>query len=228
MAASSRRGARQSAPSDPSAEHFNILPADAYTNASGAELQLFSMVQRDTELLGLFSELRRAEERSERKPVHGDVRLDQFLVAGKEIFLVDWEEFRIGDPARDVGAFLGEVIFRALLAVFMNEGLHDSVEDGAGLRSKILEVGAGEIESRSAFLGTFLEAYGAHHGVPGEEFRIRTVSYAGWHLLDRVIANARRSYHLPATMRGVAGIGRAALFAPTRYASSFGFKGEGA
>lgn len=209
----------------PSAERFNILPADIYTNSSGAEIQFFTMLQRDMDLLDSLKKLRRSESRIKGNPVHGDVRLDQFLLTREELFLIDWEECRIGDPARDVGAFIGDMVFRTLLKVFTDEGLQKSADEGADLRGEILEVGAAGIESGADLLGAFLDAYHSTHDVRDEDFQDRVVSWSGWHLLDRVIANAQRSHHLPATMKGTAGIGRAALLMPSRHASSFGFAG---
>lgn len=210
----------------PSVELFNILPADSYANSSAAEIQFFTMLQRDTDLLDSLTKLRRAESRTKGNPVHGDVRLDQFLATREKLFLIDWEECRIGDPARDVGAFIGDVVFRTLLKIFTDEGLQKSADEGADLRGEILEVGASGIESGADLLGAFLDAYHSTHDVRDEDFQDRVVSWAGWHLLDRVIANAQRSHHLPATMKGTAGIGRAALLVPSRHASSFGFAGD--
>jgi len=47
--------------------------------------------------------------------IHGDIRLDNWLVGVSPInrsrtWLVDWESAGVGDPAWDVGSFLGEVL----------------------------------------------------------------------------------------------------------------------
>ncbi len=48
------------------------------------------------------------------RPIHRDFYADQVLVAGERLTLVDFDEFCLGDPALDVGNFLGHVIEQAL------------------------------------------------------------------------------------------------------------------
>lgn len=96
-----------SAPSQPSVAAFTALPLESHRTSSAAELRVWSMLQQDAELVEAIVELRRAEAAAETCPTHGDLRLDQLLLSGHDFHLLDCEELRLGDPARDTGAFIG-------------------------------------------------------------------------------------------------------------------------
>ncbi|ASU82828.1 hypothetical protein CDO52_08575 [Nocardiopsis gilva YIM 90087] len=215
-----------SRPPLPPVDRLKVLPVSMYAESSGAELQLFGLLQRDDKLLAALTGLRRGEELAAAAPIHGDVRLDQFLVVNGTVHIIDWEEFRSGDPARDVGAFVGDVIFRALLRIFEDADVVEGADrSGEPFRRRILEAGEREVEAEAPVLASFWDAYFSARSPHDREFSRRAVAYAGWHLIDRVVASAQKSVHLPATLRAVMGIGRSALLAPHVHGRVFGVGG---
>jgi hypothetical protein len=54
---------------------------------------------------------------------------------------------------------------------------------------------------------------------------VRATAFAGWHLLDRLVAGALSSARLSAIQRAAAGVGRAALVNPEKFATTLGFGG---
>ncbi len=58
-------------------------------------------------------------------------------------------------------------------------------------------------------------------------FAARATAFAGWHLLDRMIAGATKTARLSGIQRAAAGVGRAALLNPEKFAATLGFE-EGA
>ncbi|WTK98850.1 aminoglycoside phosphotransferase family protein [Streptomyces sp. NBC_01508] len=98
----------------PPVEDLRSLPLEHYVNATGAFIQGWGLLQRDAALPDGLERLRAAEADAARVPIHGDLRPDQFLLTESALYVNDWEEFRLGDPARDVGAYVGEWLHRAV------------------------------------------------------------------------------------------------------------------
>ena len=70
-----------------------------YAGCTGAELELFSLLQQDSELVETIMQ------QSHDNDVcicHGDIRLDQFIFTDEDIWIIDFEELRKGDPSRDL------------------------------------------------------------------------------------------------------------------------------
>ena len=47
-------------------------------------------------------------------PSHGSLRLDQILLQEDQIVIIDWDEFSLANPARDLGNFLAYLAWRAI------------------------------------------------------------------------------------------------------------------
>ncbi|MEW1691366.1 class V lanthionine synthetase subunit LxmK [Streptomyces sp. NPDC091265] len=212
--------------------HVQALPLDTFANASRAELEAWALLQRDDEVIEALEQLNASSLRADRRPVHADLRLDQFLVSRGELYLSDWEEFRLADPARDIGSFTGEWLHRAVLAAAPDDA-------GTGLThpQAVARITAEikRIRPRiSAFWNGYLEAHDhradadragrADTGPPphGDGLEIRATAFAGWHLYDRLLAGASHSPRLGAMSRAAAGIGRRIVLSAERFTAAVG------
>ncbi|MFI5678374.1 class V lanthionine synthetase subunit LxmK [Streptomyces cellulosae] len=206
----------------PPVEDLRSLPLEMYVNATGAFVQAWGLLQRDTALLEELERLRAAEDGLVRVPVHGDLRLDQFLLTDTAFYVNDWEEFRLGDPARDVGAYVGEWLHRAVLRIPAQET--DDAFSAVLTHEEVVARGSEELTRVLPLVSAFHRGY-REGGGPGDDgFVVRATSYAGWHLIDRLIASTRESGRLSAIVRAAAGIGRTALLDPRSFVSTVGLR----
>lgn len=207
----------------PPVEWLAALPWHLYANASAPQLEVWRRLQGDAELRTALVALRTAEACAPLRPLHGDVRLDQFLVTPDgSSQLVDFEEFRLGDAARDVGAFVGEWLHRAVLDLN-----RDDEDSGAELdHEEVLARGARSLARRQPLISAFWQAYTTVAAAGGRTldsgFADRAAAFAGWHLLDRLIAAAENRSRLSAFEWAGAGIGRQALLQPRNTAIVLG------
>ncbi|GAA4012964.1 hypothetical protein GCM10022247_39470 [Allokutzneria multivorans] len=198
---------------------FDELPLPVYLEASGAELEVWRLVQPDRELRAVLNALAAQESVTVRTPVHGDLRLDQLRIADGAVHLTDWEEFGLADPAVDVGAFVGQWVQRAVLGI--TEPDRDAVENSLSHKDIIQRTTAGLNEVRP-IVEAFWSGYRAARGGAGDGLAARATAFAGWHMFDRMIAVARESSQVSAVQRAAAGIGRRLLLDPARYAGVVG------
>lgn len=219
----------------PPVEDLRSLPLEIYVNATGAFVQAWALLQRDGALLEALERLRAAEAGVARVPVHGDLRLDQFLVSGTAFtgtaltdraftdtpfYVNDWEEFRLGDPARDVGAYVGEWLHRAVLRIPGQET--DDAFSPVLTHEDVVARGSEELARVLPLISGFHRGYREGGGPDDDGLVVRATSYAGWHLIDRLIASTRESGRLSAIVRAAAGIGRTALLDPRSFVSTVG------
>jgi len=206
----------------PSLELVDGISFQTYLASSAAELEVWRLIQSDRPLREGLVRLKEMEKHAGLCPVHTDFRLDQLLVRDDQVDIIDWEEFRLGDPARDVGSYIGDWVFRATLDV----ARADDGETGfivEPTHSEVVERGVRSMARLKPLVSSFWRAY--TRAVPvGEGFRRRVAAYAGWHLFDRLIASAWQSPRLPAIARAGAGIGRNLLLDPDRYAAAAGIE----
>ncbi|MFI6081406.1 hypothetical protein ACIBBB_10590 [Streptomyces sp. NPDC051217] len=196
-----------------------------YVNATGAFIQGWGLLQRDGALLDGLERLRATETDAARVPIHGDLRLDQFLATEAALYVNDWEEFRLGDPARDVGAYVGEWLHRAVLRIPSQET--DDAFSATLTHEEVVARGSVELDRVLPLIAAFHRGY-REGGGPGDEgLVVRATSYAGWHLIDRLIASTKENGRLSAIVRAAAGIGRTALLDPRSFVSTVGL-GEAA
>lgn len=198
---------------------IRALPLPLFVGASAAEIEAWSILQQDPEIAQALTELRARERETAQVPIHADLRLDQFLLADGHLQLTDWEEFRLGDPARDVGAFAGEWLHRAVL------GIAAPPDPGAleleVSTEAIVARGVAELERLRTRTAAFWAAY-LQGGPVDHALAERATAFAGWHLLDRVLASAGQRPKLSAVERAAAGIGRTALLAPEQFVDTLG------
>ncbi|MEU9372484.1 class V lanthionine synthetase subunit LxmK [Streptomyces sp. NPDC048255] len=214
----------RSTPALPSPELLEALPAAAFEEFSGAELETWRLLQNDAQLIGAVHRLLDAERAAPRVPAHCDLRMDQFLITGhpgadSRLHVADWEEFRLADPARDVGGFAGEWLHRAVHDIVTSRGDADTAAF-AGLsmtRETVLARGAEKLARLRPVVQEFWRGYRDARPDADPGLAERATAFAGWHLLDRLLAGAMRSNRLLGIERAAAGIGRTALLDPARF-----------
>lgn len=187
---------------------LTALPLAVFPQLSAAELETWSLLQQDRELVAALAALRQDEAAAPKVPIHGDLRLDQFLLADGDLWLCDWEEFRLGDAARDLGALVGEFLNHAFSAL-------TETEDGATVdHASIMRRGSERLEEILPTIRRTIDAYEQAVGHPVDDMLLRACRFAGWHLIDRLLAAAHEKARLHPLARAVAGIGRSIVTGP--------------
>jgi hypothetical protein len=109
------------APRPASSTHVHRPDLDTMRSLSAAAVDLTRVIQGFHELCAELDELFAC--RSHKAVIHGDVRWDNFLVMRgpsrrwTRLQLIDWELCGVGDPAVDIGSFLGEYLRAWLLSI---------------------------------------------------------------------------------------------------------------
>ncbi|MEU6893023.1 class V lanthionine synthetase subunit LxmK [Streptomyces sp. NPDC046557] len=207
----------------PPLEFFDSLPLAYHTQASGASLEAWGMLQRDTELTLALRRLRAVEAAAAVTSVHGDLRLDQFLLHDGRLLLCDWEEFRKADPARDIGAFVGEWLHRAVLDIPAKDAELSGPSSQLS-HQDIVQRGVAELNRLRTRNVAFWQGYRATTAVTDPGLPVRATAFAGWHLIDRVFASAEQRPRLTALDRAAAGIGRSAVMHPEKFTTVLGLE----
>ncbi|MET9645431.1 class V lanthionine synthetase subunit LxmK [Streptomyces syringium] len=212
-----------SPPSQPSVRLLHGIPLPMFENFSFGEVQSWQLMQQDEQLVKAVEALREKELAAPKVPSHCDLRVDQFLVSDEEFHVTDWEEFRLADPARDVGAFAGEWLYRSVLDIVTDRG--DTVFLDVELTHElVIERGVEKMQRLLPLVREFWRGYREVRPVVDEGLAHRATAFAGWHLLDRLMASSQKSARLSGIERAAAGIGRAALLAPHKFAATLGFE----
>ncbi|WP_344077791.1 class V lanthionine synthetase subunit LxmK [Streptomyces crystallinus] len=217
----------RSLPSLPDAGLLRAMPLAMYNELSFAELEAWRLMQHDAALIEALEVLQEWESRAPRVPSHCDFRVDQLLVGDDHVpILADWEEFRLADPARDVGSFAGEWLYRSVLDIVTRRGdTGPSAFDDLELtHDQVLARGAEKLERLLPLVHRFWDGYRTVRTDLDAQFTVRATAFAGWHLLDRLIAGAAQSQRLSGIERAAAGIGRGALLTPHKFAPLLGFE----
>jgi hypothetical protein len=195
-------------PQRPELELLDALTPTAYLAASAAQLELWALLQADRPVVDALHRLRAWERAAPHRPVHGDLRPDQFLRYGDHLHLTDWEDFRIADPARDIGNMAGNWLYQAVLT-----GRDASVLDSPALDRARRRIAA------------FWRGYAGGRSVADANIATRATAYAGWHQYDMSTALAARHSRLTGTAFATAGLGRQLLLDPGRLAATIGLGG---
>jgi hypothetical protein len=191
----------RSTPLLPSPALLRGLPLAMFGDAGHAAPGAWSPPRRDHVLVAAVDDLTSRERAAPPVPAHCDLRVDRILVTGDRILITDWEECRLADPARDVGSFAGEWLYRSALA-----------------------------RSRSR-ITAFWRGYRSIRVQVDDGLAARATAFAGWHLLERMVAGAAQRPGSPGAAqrpgspgieRAAASIGRTALCAPDRFVTALG------
>ncbi len=203
----------------PSAEFLDGLPRWVYAACSAAELQAWSLMQHDGPLAEAIRLLLALQDQAAVTPAHCDMRLEQLFLGAGRLYLCDWEEFRLADPARDVGSFAGEWLHQAITSM----AAADENADAFSHADIVQRITAG-IERQRPRIVAFWAGYRRARPVADLDLAIRATAFAGWHMFDRMLAVARRFARLRAIDRAAAGIGRTILLSPAAHAATLGLE----
>ncbi len=209
----------------PSAHMLVGISDRLFDQLSFAELEGWRLLQSDGELRAAVADLVAGEPDRPRVPAHCDLRVDQFLLAPDALHLSDWEEFRLADPARDVGAFAGEWLYRSVLDIVTTRGGLPAIETEI-THEEVLDRGVRNLQRLRGRVQAFWAGYLDARPDPDPALAERSTAFAGWHLLDRLLAGAARASRLSGIERAAAGIGRAALLTPARFTTTIGLGGQ--
>jgi hypothetical protein len=208
----------------PDPDLLDALPLATYVELSNAEATFWRLVQSDPAIAVSVTRLLADSDRAPLVPAHCDLRLDQFLWSDGRLLLTDGEEFRRADPARDVGSFAGEWLFRSIVGLvteFDGTAVVRPPADGDTTEAEIIGTATRRLAERRPIVASFWRAYTAVRP-PDAGLAARATAFAGWHLLDRAASGAARSARLAAPLRAAMGVGRQALAAPDRFAATVG------
>ncbi|GAA3595517.1 class V lanthionine synthetase subunit LxmK [Streptomyces osmaniensis] len=197
----------------PPLDGLKALTMGEFAVCSGAQLELFGLLQKDAPLVRSVANLAAVSQKAALTPAHCDLRLDQFLVRHERLYLCDWEELRVEDPARDVGAFVGEWVHRCVHAIALK---------GPATDETIISSGVQALENRRPFLLAFWRGYQEAGEVTDPGLVSRATAFAGWHLLDRIRATNADRARLRALDRAGIGIARRLLYAPDLFCGILG------
>ncbi|WP_051857756.1 class V lanthionine synthetase subunit LxmK [Streptomyces cellulosae] len=202
----------------PSEELLEAIPVSLFEASSAAELQAWSLMQNDGALGDSLRRLLSQERQADPVAAHCDLRLDQFLVSDGTVYVTDFEEFRPGDAARDIGGVVGDLLHRALLDAATGD--RQSAEPPS--RGRMLAQLADGIQGVRPYITALWNGYRDTRPSGDSHLAERVTAFVGWHLLDRLLAGARTAPRLAALPRAMAGIGRKALLTPAAFHSTLG------
>jgi phosphotransferase family enzyme len=199
------------------------LSLEEYEQASGAEIEAWALLHHDKRVHEALNRLMEQSAHAAPVPSHCDLRVDQFLLSGEELYLTDWEEFRPADPALDLGSFVGEWLQRAASRMFRDLDSVPTSNPGEQ-HEQIVDKGAQELDAVRPAIEAIWAGYraGRPDAAADADLAVRVTAWAGWHLFDRMLATAMFSGRLGAVDRGMAGIGRNALVYPEKFVSALG------
>lgn len=201
---------------------LRAIPLATWMTCSAGELEAWRLMQQDEGLGQALARLRDSEDRAEHTPIHGDLRLDQVLVSTDAVHLTDFEDFRKGDPARDIGALLGELVYRAVLSI-VKDWTGSFTMDVAFTHEEIVDRGAAELDDRLPLIAAFWDGYREVRQVD-DDLLERSTAWLGWHMFDRLLAGSADRNKLLSVHRAAAGIGRAVVVSPQRYVDTLGMR----
>lgn len=201
---------------------LDAMPIELFEGSTTGQLEMWRLLQNDSVLQNRLDALVRSAPRGDAAvPIHEDLRSDQILLEGGTCWVLDWEDFRLGDPARDVGSLLGELFYHRARRL-----VHSIAADGEDVTdASIIAYGSRTVDQAVPSLRTFWRAYSSAHSVENG-FSARAVGFLGWHLFDRALASATYYGRMSAMDRALAGIGREAIVNAPGYIDVLGLETE--
>lgn len=176
-----------------------------YAGCTGAELELFSLLQQDSELVETIMQ------QSHDIDVcicHGDIRLDQFIFTDEDIWIIDFEELGKGDPSRDLVGLIGSIYFDCLLKTFTETTQETS--DAKEIEDQFMERGLNYIEQMRPLIQLSYQTYVSKKIINN----IHLARNIGWFLVERIMSRAKFSFRLTAIDKAILGIGREVIVFP--------------
>ncbi|MFC3931353.1 phosphotransferase [Streptococcus dentapri] len=180
-----------------------------YCYCTGAELEAFSLLQKDLEFLKIVTEIRGTYQPNRLCIVHGDMRLDQFLVDSRnKLWIIDFEEIKIGDIYEDIANLLASILFDCLLKIFSSSELGN---DG-DINEEIQRLGKLYLPDVKIKLSKIIEIYNNNLEVNINILDLHF--YIGLFIIERIISRAKLSFRLSSIDKALMGIGRGIVVNP--------------
>ncbi|MFQ3844748.1 phosphotransferase [Staphylococcus pseudoxylosus] len=176
-----------------------------YASCTGAELELYNLLQQDKQLIETILE---REKSTDQSLCHGDVRLDQFIYDGKDLWIIDFEELRMGDPSKDLSGVIGSLYFSCLLKTFSKTTQETSNE--REVEQQFIDRGATHIDEITSLISTFINTYKQNKEINTTQLSINI----GWFIIERIMSRAKFTFRLSATDKAILGIGREIIVYP--------------
>src|SRR5699024_4372336 len=195
------------------------IPLDRVEGSTMSQLDLWRIIQSDLELGEGLNALVSTD--SPLTPVHGDLRTDQIFYSNNDIWIIDWEDFHLGDPARDLGGILGELLFHQLRQL-VNQAAD---EHGEVTDESIHHAGAMLIDAARPSLQTVWQGYLEQSTLNKSfltSFRKRVIGYIGWQMFERTMAIGTYLGRITAFERALSGIGRNLILNTDAYSTVLG------
>lgn len=179
----------------------NAVHIELLEGATSGYLDVWRIIQGDPELRMALHALVASPYQA--RPVHGDLRVDQILAKDGQMWLIDWEEFRLGDPARDIGSLGGELLYSRMRHLLGRDG-----GDAPLTESQILRTGVELMEQARQDIALLWATYVSAFGDVDENLASRVANFIGWQLFDRALAAGSFLGRISPFDRAIAGIGR--------------------
>lgn len=195
----------RSLPSLPRIAPWEGLEMSAWQSLSTGELEAWGLIQSVDLREAMLAMLAPAPV----VPVHGDARRNNLLIDDRGmVTVVDWEEFRAGDGARDIGFLFGDMLESELRCVLRE------VREAQGTLA-LADAAEQAVTKATSFWADGWAAYVAHR-TPESGFLSRSVRFAGWRLAESALAEGATRVRLTADTRAVLGVGLTFLRHPER------------
>ncbi|HAB0417282.1 phosphotransferase [Staphylococcus capitis] len=177
-----------------------------YASCTGAELELYSLLQQDKQLIDIVTT--REKNVIDYTLCHGDIRLDQFIYDGDNLWIIDFEELRIGDPSKDLAGIIGSLYFDCLLKTFSKTTQETSNE--GEVEQQFIDRGVDYIEKVIPIIQSSIVTYKKVKEINMKQLSINI----GWFIIERVMSRAKFTFRLSATDKAILGIGREIILNP--------------
>ena len=189
------------------------LSLSAFVNATAGQLSVWRLLHRDLELQASVDKLAETSASAVTVPGHGDLRVDQVLVTEDSWMVCDWEEYSRLDPAWEIGSLAGD-----MMSTVLGGSQSEFVQQAS--RPWETEEVAEAFESRIRYalplVRALLDSYCCARPATGadQSFRDRVAGFAGWHLIEGMLAAGSVGMNVSGLARGISGVGRGILLDP--------------
>lgn len=191
-------------------ELLYALSQKQYVNCSGAELQLYSLLQNDTDLISKLDSYRKKINKNVLGFCHGDIRLDQFLVDSQDnIWTIDFEECGVNDTMSDLGSLIGSIFFHALYSSFSVEIKEAPNEEK--INEGFMKKGQEKLQMYRDIIRKMINEYESRRTIDYTDLAVQV----GWFLIERIVSRASFSTRLSELDKAIAGIGRNLVIYPS-------------
>lgn len=169
---------------------FSSIPLDLFEVSSGGQIELLRLVHNDIDIQNYIKENERRISKN-KCFVHGDIRLDQFIVSDEGLAIIDFEEFGEGIPELDLANFWGSIIFSNLLKVFSIEV--DKKDNISSLNNKILIEGSRALDESFQWIKLSYNSYQNNRDLDIKLIHTRMCSFIIGRLYSRSFLSAKLS-----------------------------------